>query len=336
VSILDYLATRRFKKAIAESLIAALLLAALTVVCLRLRLNLATVSLLFVIVIVLLARVGEFVSSIAAAVVAAVALAYLAPPDTSIRIDDPLDVVAVLAFLITAVTIATLVHRVRWFAEESLSSVNRKLIDAEERERSRIGKELHNDICQRIALLAIKCDLLGANLPDQRAEVLTRIDELQKETMELGASVQCLAHSLHSEKLEYLGLVTSARSFCRELEHEQKVEIDFEAHDFSNHVPPDVSLSLFRVMQEALTNSVKHSGARQFKVELLEKSDQIHLLVHDSGKGFDAKMVNGAGLGLISMRERIKLVKGELSVESQREQGTTIHASVPFAAKGTA
>ena len=313
--ILDYLATRRFKKAIAESLIAALLLAALTVVCLRLRLNLATASLLFVIVIVLLARVAEFVSSIVVAVVAAVLLAYLAPPAASIRIDDPLDVVAILAFLITAMTIASLVYRVRRLAEEALSTVSRKLIDAEERERSRIGRELHDDICQRIALLAIKCDRLRADFPDQTAAWQTRVDELRKETKELSSDAQGLAHSLHSQKLEHLGLVTSARSFCRDLGQEHKVEIDFETRDLSNQLPPEVSLSLFRVMQEALHNSLKHSGARQFKVALFEKSDQVHLLVHDSGKGFDMKTVNGAGLGLISMRERIKLVKGELSIQ---------------------
>jgi signal transduction histidine kinase len=118
-------------------------------------------------------------------------------------------------------------------------------------------------------------------------------------------------------------------SFCKEFGHQQKVEIDFKGHDLPSPTPMDVSLSLFRVLQEALHNSAKHSGVRQFEVELFEASDAIHLIVRDLGLGFnpDAAM-NGRGLGLISMQERMKLVKGEFSIDSQLKRGTTIHASV--------
>jgi len=329
--LVEHVMATRFRRAVLQSLASILALAALTAVCDGLHLNLATASLLYVIVVVLLARVGSLLTSIMAAVIAAVLLAYLAPPSYSFRVNDPLDVVAVAAFLITSLTIAGLVLRVRRMAEEAASSVSRKLIDAEERERSRIGRELDADICQRIALLAIKFDRVRADFPDLSAEmILTTIDELRQEMGELSSSTQALAHTLHSQKLEYLGLVASVRGFCREFGHEHKVEIGFRGQDLQRAFAPDVSLALYRVVQEALHNSAKHSGARQFEVDLFEESDAIHLLVRDWGQGFDPETaLNNGGLGLASMRERLKLVKGELSIESQRNGGTTIHARVP-------
>ena len=216
-------------------------------------------------------------------------------------------------------------------AEEAVSSVSRKLIDAEERERSRIGRELNADICQRIALLAIKLDRVRADFPDLTAEmILTTIDELREEMGDLSSSTQALADALHSQKLEYLGLVASVRGFCREFGHRQDVEIEFRSQDLQRAFAPDVSLALYRVVQEALLNSAKHSGAQQFEVDLFEEPGAIHLLVRDWGQGFDPETaLNNGGLGLASMRERLKLVKGELSIESKLNGGTIIHARVP-------
>src|SRR5258706_11814441 len=111
----------------------------------------------------------------------------------------------------------------------------------------------------------------------------------------------------------------------------QKIEIDFQSHDLPSPVPPDISLCLYRVLQEALHNSAKHSGARHLEVRLWGTSDQIHLTVGDSGVGFDSEAAKESrGLGLISMRERVKLVNGTLSIESQPQRGTTICARVPL------
>jgi signal transduction histidine kinase len=161
-------------------------------------------------------------------------------------------------------------------------------------------------------------------------------DELLKHIDALSTDIQGLAHSLHSPKLEYLGLVKTMKSFCKEFEHQQKVEIDFRSHDLPSLLPMDVSLSLFRVLQEALHNSAKHSGVQQFEVELFEASGAIHLIVRDFGLGFnpEAKM-NRRGLGLISMQERMKLVKGEFSIDSQLQRGTTIHAKVLLSSGGS-
>jgi len=157
-------------------------------------------------------------------------------------------------------------------------------------------------------------------------------EELHKQTSEIAADIQSLSHELHSAKLQYLGITVAVRGFCREFGDQQRVEIDFQTHDLPNPVPPDISLCLFRVLQEALHNSVKHSGVRHFEVRLWGTSDVIHLTVSDSGAGFDLEKAKiSRGLGLLSMEERLKLLEGTLSIESQPKRGTTIHACVPLA-----
>jgi len=334
--VLVHLATKGVKHAILECAISILVLALLTAACYGLHLNLTITSLLYVIVIVLVARLGSFVSSVVVSIIAAVLLIYSAPPTHSFRIEDPLDLVAVSAFLLTALIIARLVSRLRKMTEEALSSVNRALIDAEERERARIARDLHDDIGQRLALLAIKFEQLRTDVPNSTAEELTTMEELRKELMETSTDIQALAHSLHSPKLEYLGLIRTARSFCREFGNQHKLEIDFRSSELPNALPTDVSLSLFRILQEALQNSAKHSGTGQVTVELFETQDAVHLIVRDSGQGFDLETaMKDQGLGLVSMQERIKLVKGELLIDSQPMRGTTISARVPISVRSS-
>jgi signal transduction histidine kinase len=181
-------------------------------------------------------------------------------------------------------------------------------------------------------LLAIKLQQIKQDPPDSALELSGRMDELWKQASEIANDVQALSHELHSSKLEYLGIVGAMRGFCVEFGEQQRVEIDFRSHDLPNPLPsPEVSLSLFRVLQEALHNASKHSGVRRFEVELWGRPGEIDLTVSDSGAGFDVQAAReGRGLGLTSMQERMKLVNGELSVESQRDRGTTIHARVPL------
>jgi signal transduction histidine kinase len=126
-------------------------------------------------------------------------------------------------------------------------------------------------------------------------------------------------------------MVAASRAFCKEFSAQQNVEIDFESNELSGPLPADVSLCLFRVLQEALHNSAKHSGVRRFEARLWRTAGAIHLTVADSGTGFDYEAARkGSGLGLISMQERVKLVKGALSVESHPNRGTRIHACIPL------
>jgi len=140
-----------------------------------------------------------------------------------------------------------------------------------------------------------------------------------------------MSHELHSSKLEYLGIVAAMRSFCRELCEQQNVEIDFQSYGVTTHLPPDISLGLFRVLQEALHNSVKHSGVRHFGVQLRENSSEIQLDISDSGRGFEIEAgIQSRGLGLVSMQERIRLVNGTIAIESKPMHGTTIRVRVPI------
>jgi signal transduction histidine kinase len=319
----------------AQCLIGTLAVALLTLVCYRLHLNFFTVSFLYLIVVVLLSVTGGFFSSALVSIIAIGCLDYFfVPPFFSLRVDDTLNVVAIAVFLTTSLVITRLISKLRKKTDEVLSSVHRKLIDAEERERTRVARELHDDICQRIALVALGLEQLGEleQSPSKAVgEVTSHIQELWNSVSEIGADLHAISRRLHSSTLEYLGLATSAKTFCTQFAKQQKVEIEFKSHDVPSGLPIEISLPLFRVLQEALFNSAKHSGERHFEVELFGTSGAIHLTVCDSGIGFDPKVaMQGSGLGLTSMRERLKLVHGEFSIDSQPQGGTKIYASVPL------
>jgi PAS domain S-box-containing protein len=213
-------------------------------------------------------------------------------------------------------------------AEEAISSVSRRLIEAQEHERSRIARELHDDIGQRLSLLAVNIESLTEGpLGRPRLEAATMA--LFRQASEIGASIQALSHELHSPRLTLLGLTAAMRHFCEEFAHQQKVAIDFESRDVPDQLPSTISLTLFRILQEALHNAAKHSGASQFEARVWRTPIEIHLTVADQGTGFDVTSARlGRGIGLVSMEERVKLVNGGLSIESQPHGGTTIHAWV--------
>jgi PAS domain S-box-containing protein len=218
----------------------------------------------------------------------------------------------------------------RKLAEEALSSVSRRLIEAQETERRRIARDLHDDIGQRLALLAVTIEQLKETPADSEQERQTYIQELQNQTSEIAADLQAISHELHSAKLEHLGLVAAMSGFCKELSMQQKVDIVFTHQNIPHYVRQEISLCLFRVLQEGLHNAVKYSGVRHFEVELVGTIGAIHLTIHDSGSGFDPEAaMRGRGLGLTSMQERLKLVDGEIFIESQPQRGTTIRAVVP-------
>ncbi len=218
----------------------------------------------------------------------------------------------------------------RKLAEEVLSNLSRKVVEAEEQQRSRIARDLHEDIGQRLALLAIELEQLKTGSSHQAA-VCSRMDAVWKRTLEILNDVKASAHELHSPRLEYLGIAAVLRCFCKEFGERKNVEIFFKAEDLPGAVPPDISLCLFRVLQEALYNGIKHSGAQRLEVQMWATPGEIHLTVSDTGAGFELEAArNGRGLGLVSMKERLQLVKGTLSIDSQPLKGTSIHACVPL------
>ena len=214
-------------------------------------------------------------------------------------------------------------------AEEARSDMTRQLVKAQEQERARIARELHDDVNQRLAMLAVELEQLKEN----PSEVESRAEELRKHTSDISNDVQALSHDLHSSQLEYLGAVAGMKSWCKEFAGRQKMEIDCR-HDVRSTLPLEIGLCLLRVLQEALHNAVKHSGVNRIEVQLAEYSNQLHLTVKDSGKGFDIGVAQqGRGLGLTSMQERVRLVNGTISIESKPMVGTTIHVRVPLGSK---
>jgi len=217
--------------------------------------------------------------------------------------------------------------------EETLSGMTKKLIEAQEQERARIARELHDDINQRLALLAIGLNQLRTKHDDFPRKVRDRMHELQQQTEDISTDLHVLSHELHFSTLDALGLVKGMRGWCKEFGNRQKLEIDFKSDNVPS-VPQEISLCLFRVLQEALHNAAKHSGVKRIEVQLGENSCEIHLAIHDSGKGFDIRAARQSrGLGLTSMKERVRLVGGTISIESKPRGGTTIHVRVPLESK---
>lgn len=222
-------------------------------------------------------------------------------------------------------------------AEDALSNIGRKLIEAHEEERTWIARELHDDFNQRITMLAVNLTGLKKALPIRSVEPNRILEEAIAQVGELVRDIQALAHRLHSSKLEYLGLAAACAGFCRELSDRHKIEVAFHSEGIPKKLPQEISLCLFRTLQEALQNALKHSGVRQFQVSLIGGLYEIELTVQDSGIGFDpGEAIKGRGIGLTSMKERLKLVDGELLLDSQLQRGTTVRARVPLAAKAAA
>jgi len=210
--------------------------------------------------------------------------------------------------------------------EEALSGMSRKLIEAQEQERARIARELHDDVSQRLAVMAVEIEQLRRD----PSRIRSRLLELQEQVGNISNDIQALSHDLHSSKLEYLGVPGGMKSWCREFAERQNLAIDFN-HDVKSSLPTEIGICLYRVLQEALHNAAKHSSVKRIEVQLHEGSSEIDLIVSDSGRGFDVAAVEqGKGLGLTSMRERVRLIDGTIAIESKPMAGTTIRVRIPF------
>jgi signal transduction histidine kinase len=324
-------ASHKVWRSAAPGLLGTIGLALVTLICFRLQVGLATAALLYLMIVALVSLKRSFISSVMVSIFAVGCLDYFfTTPLFTLGMNDLPSYVALPIFLTVSLIITQLVSRVRKQAEEALSSVSHRVIEAEEKERRRIASNLHEDIGQRLALLSIVIEQLEADSGNSAIDLQSRLDAVRKETLRILTDVKALAHELHSPRLEYLGIAAVMSSFCKEYGERKGVEIDFRSDGLPSTAPPDISLCLFRVLQETLHNAVQHSGVRKFDVQLEGMSDAIRLTVSDSGVGFnlEAARKNG-GLGLNRMQERLKLVKGSLFVESRPERGTAIHARVP-------
>lgn len=216
-------------------------------------------------------------------------------------------------------------------AQQALKRISGQLIEAQEKERSRIARDLHDDICQRLALLSVEIAQANRSSNGSLGATKQNLGDIQKHCSEIAADVQSLSHRLHSSQLEFLGVVAAIRDFCRELSKQHQISIEFTASNVPTHLQTDISLCLFRIAQEALHNAVKYSGTTQFSVALCATEEEVQLVVQDAGAGFDVEEGRkNRGLGLVSMQERVHLVHGSFSVESTPGMGTRIFAAVPL------
>jgi PAS domain S-box-containing protein len=202
-----------------------------------------------------------------------------------------------------------------------------QLIRSQEEERKRLARELHDDIGQRLSLVAPEVALMASQRSDAAFIAPNRLNNLRDDLDGLCSDIHGISHDLHSYKLQHLGLKLALKDLCRRLS-QPNFHIHLDVDDMDEPASKDVSLCLYRVVQEALNNAIKHAHTLVVAVTLTKIQDMFYMTIQDAGIGFD-RSVRRPGLGLISMTERLKLVKGELKLHSILGRGTEIWVSIP-------
>lgn len=216
-------------------------------------------------------------------------------------------------------------------ASEALLELSGRLINAQEQERSRIARELHDDLSQHLALLAMELETLGQNPPRSELRLAKKTAELSAQVKQLSSSIHQMSYQLHPSSLERLGLEVAIRRLCREMSEQKGIRLNFESRDIPDSIPDDTVLCLYRVAQEALRNVVTHSQAESADVVLSAGPEGLRIVVSDNGIGYDlSQSTEQTGLGVISMRERLRAIGGRLSIESAPGEGARVEAVVPL------
>ena len=219
----------------------------------------------------------------------------------------------------------------RKMAEKALASLSGRLIEAQDEERKRIARELHDDYNQRLAMVAIDLEQLAENVGESSGETGQKFHVLLDRVSGLGTDLHSLSHRLHSSTLESLGLVAGLKAFCREFSDQQGIQVDFANENVPRGIPEDASLCIFRIAQEALRNVKRHSDSNRAEVRLEQLDGRLHLSVSDHGRGFDSnKPPAERGIGIHSMEERLRLLGGKLEIQSRPMEGTRIDAWLPL------
>ena len=204
-----------------------------------------------------------------------------------------------------------------------------RLIASQEEERTRIARDLHDDVGQRLASLSIGLSRIKRALEQERPPVAAEVAMLQEQTNDLSQDLRQLAHELHPGVLAQLGLVAAIRARCHEVTRETGIPVSFTHDGPFPELPPPVVLCLFRVAQEGLRNVVRHSQAHAARLSATCAEGMVSLSVSDDGQGFDTAAAARTGLGLRSLDERVRLLNGRLEVSSWSQVGSTITASIP-------
>jgi two-component system sensor histidine kinase UhpB len=233
------------------------------------------------------------------------------------------------------------VERAARVSEAALRSSNAQIRDlagqlifAQEVERTRIARDLHDDVCQEVAAIAVDVsNLRQRNATLQDPDVQQALLSVQRRMGRVAEGLRLLSHDLHPNLLKHAGLAAALEAHCAEVERQYHIHVSFHAEGEVEPANPVVMLSLFRIAQEALRNAAKHGHAQQIDLTLSAKGDSLTLVVADDGWGFDPGGVrNNGGLGLVSIEERARLVKGQVTIRSGPQKGTTISVRVPLEA----
>jgi signal transduction histidine kinase len=220
----------------------------------------------------------------------------------------------------------------RRLVEKAVEQLAGRLIHAQEQERSRIGRELHDHISQMLGVLTIRIDQLRSASAPTASTLDQALAGLRLNITELTEDVHRLSHRLHSSTLDYLGLVPALQKLTVEFSDSHDIPVAFDHQTLPSALPSEVALCLFRVAEESLTNIAKHSGARSAEIRLYGDAGGLHLFIEDSGNGFDATRLEAKpGLGFVSMQERLRVIRGTIRVDSAPSRGTRIEVWVPSA-----
>jgi len=218
-------------------------------------------------------------------------------------------------------------------AEEEIQALNERLINAQDQERVRIARELHDDFSQQIAALSISVSNLKLHLPGQKPEAQSQVERLQHMLGQLAERVRHLSHELHPAILEHVGLSAALRSYCAEFSSLSGVQVSCHAPENFEDLAPAAALCIYRVTQEALHNVAKHALAKNAEVRLTRANQLVSLTVSDHGAGCSLhRGLASGGLGLVSMKERARLVNGTFEFTSAPNSGTTVKLRIPVAA----
>ena len=219
-------------------------------------------------------------------------------------------------------------------ADEALRALTGRLIEAQEMERRRLARELHDGLNQQLAMLAVELGMLARQVPESSATIRDQLLNLRDRAERFSNDLRHMTHQLHPAALEHLGLVSALRSHCAEFSRHQELRVWFEVSSEVQSTSSEVAVCLYRIAQEAIRNAAKHSQAKEAWVKIGQHRDAIRLSIVDKGAGFDLRTLKvGRGLGFVSMRERVDLISGSLTIKSAPGEGTCVEVRVPMVSR---
>jgi PAS domain S-box-containing protein len=215
-------------------------------------------------------------------------------------------------------------------SQEDFRHLAGKLLSVQEAERRRLAREMHDDLTQHLAVLAIEIGKMERKFQDPEDPVLETLRSIRERLVILSGDVHAISRQLHPSIIDDLGLVDAIKSECRTFTRREGIAIDYRTERMPPRIPEDVAICIYRIVQEGLRNVAKHADTTQLQISLTGKDDSIHLTIKDQGVGFDPKeMKKKLGLGHVSMQERVRFIQGDISIESQPGKGTVINVRTP-------